>query len=124
MPGVGGMGAAGGRGTGDNDGEHTTPGYLIDVGNGRRARVAAIDGSVMATSLDHAVATAQISMVQIWDVRRTLELRTAELAAIERSDDEARTIVALAEAMEAAGVVSQPEHNGDRSVLAPPPPRG
>ncbi|MBJ7352141.1 MAG: hypothetical protein JHD12_16450 [Rhodococcus sp.] len=34
MPGVGGMGAAGGRGTGDNDGEHTTPGYLIDVGNG------------------------------------------------------------------------------------------
>lgn len=76
---------------------------LIDVGNGRRARVAAIDGSVMATSLDHAVATAQISMVQIWDVRRTLELRTAELAAIERSDDEARTIVRLADAMEAAG---------------------
>ena len=76
---------------------------LIDVGNGRRARVAAIDGSVMATSLDHAVATAQISMVQIWDVRRTLELRTAELAAIERTDDEARTIVGLAEAMEAAG---------------------
>lgn len=76
---------------------------LIDVGNGRRARVAAIDGSVMATSLDHAVATAQVSMVQIWDVRRTLELRTAELAAIERTDAEARIIVELAEAMEAAG---------------------
>ena len=29
----------------------------------------------------------------------------------------------LIEAMEAAGVVSGPEHNGDRSVLAPPPPR-
>ncbi len=29
----------------------------------------------------------------------------------------------LVEAMEAAGVVSTPEHNGDRSVLAPPPPR-
>ena len=29
----------------------------------------------------------------------------------------------LIEAMEAAGVVSQPEHNGDRSVLAPPPPK-
>jgi S-DNA-T family DNA segregation ATPase FtsK/SpoIIIE len=29
----------------------------------------------------------------------------------------------LIEAMEAAGVVSPPEHNGDRSVLAPPPPR-
>ena len=30
----------------------------------------------------------------------------------------------LVEAMEAAGVVSTPEHNGDRTVLAPPPPRG
>ena len=29
----------------------------------------------------------------------------------------------LVEAMEAAGVVSGPEHNGDRTVLAPPPPR-
>ncbi len=30
----------------------------------------------------------------------------------------------LVEAMEAAGIVSTPEHNGDRTVLAPPPPRG
>ena len=29
----------------------------------------------------------------------------------------------LVEAMEAAGIVSPQEHNGDRSVLAPPPPR-
>jgi len=29
----------------------------------------------------------------------------------------------LIEAMEAAGIVTPPEHNGDRSVLAPPPPR-
>lgn len=29
----------------------------------------------------------------------------------------------LIEAMEAAGIVSPPEHNGDRKVLAPPPPR-
>ena len=29
----------------------------------------------------------------------------------------------LIEAMEAAGIVSPPEHNGDRTVLAPPPPR-
>ncbi len=29
----------------------------------------------------------------------------------------------LVEAMEAAGVVSRPEHNGDRTVLAPAPPR-
>ncbi len=29
----------------------------------------------------------------------------------------------IIEEMEASGVVSQPEHNGQREVLAPPPPR-
>jgi GntR family transcriptional regulator, transcriptional repressor for pyruvate dehydrogenase complex len=71
----------------------------IDVSNGRRARVAAIDGSVMALSLDHAVATAQVSVIDVWDVRRTLELRTVELAAQNRSDAQARQIVAAARAM-------------------------
>ena len=74
----------------------------IDVGNGRKARVAAIDGSVLSTLLDHAVVTAQASAADIWDLRRTLELRTAELAARRRTDLEARTIVAHAEAMVAA----------------------
>ncbi|TRW14136.1 FadR/GntR family transcriptional regulator [Glacieibacterium frigidum] len=73
---------------------------LIDVGNGRRARVAAIDGSVMATSLDHAIGTAQISVLEVWEVRRTLEARTAELAAVNRSDAEAAEIVALADSIE------------------------
>ncbi|MBW4330478.1 FadR family transcriptional regulator [Stakelama sp. CBK3Z-3] len=72
---------------------------LIDVGNGRRARVGAIDGSVMGASLDHAVVTAQVSMAQIWDVRRTLELRTVELAALHRSDQDAKLILQLADCM-------------------------
>ncbi|RYD57496.1 MAG: FadR family transcriptional regulator [Sphingomonadales bacterium] len=71
----------------------------IDVANGRRARVAAIDGSVMAASLDHAVATAQISFAEVWDVRRTVELRIAELAALRRTPAQARNIVSLADAM-------------------------
>lgn len=75
----------------------------IDVGNGRKARVAAIDGTVLSTSLDHAVATSQVTIAEIWDVRRTLELRTAELAAIRRSDLDARTIIAQADAMVASG---------------------
>ena len=74
----------------------------IDVGNGRKARVAAIDGSVLSTLLDHAVVTAQVSVADIWDVRRTLEIRTAELAAVRRSDLEGRAIVGHAEAMTAA----------------------
>lgn len=72
---------------------------LLDVGNGRKARVAAIDGSVIATSLDHAVSTAQITVAQIWDVRRTIEVKTAALAAACRSDEEAKRIVGLADAL-------------------------
>lgn len=76
---------------------------LIDVGNGRRPQVAALDGSVMAASLDHAISTAQVTVPEIWDVRRTIELRTAVLAAEHRSDDEAAAILRLAEAMAADG---------------------
>jgi DNA-binding FadR family transcriptional regulator len=76
---------------------------LIDVANGRRPRVAALDGSVMAASLDHAISTAQVTVPEIWDVRRTIELRTAMLAAEHRSDGEAAEILRLAEAMAADG---------------------
>ncbi len=72
---------------------------LIDVGNGRKPRVAALDGSVIAASLDHAISTAQISVADVWDVRRTIEVRTAALAAATRSDAEAAAIAALAQAM-------------------------
>ena len=74
---------------------------LIDVGNGRKPRVSAIDGSVIASSLEHAVSTAQITVTEVWDVRRTIEVRTAALAASSRTDMEAAEIVALADAMAA-----------------------
>ena len=74
---------------------------LLDVGNGRKARVGAIDGSVIASSLSHAVNTAQVTVPQVWDVRRTIEARTAALAAESRTDAEAAEIVALADAMAA-----------------------
>ncbi|WP_332908721.1 FadR/GntR family transcriptional regulator [Sphingomonas mollis] len=79
---------------------------LIDVANGRRARVGAIDGSVMGTSIDHAVATAQVSVAEVWDVRRTLELRTAELAARNRSDASAAMIRTAAQAMATAANIA------------------
>lgn len=69
---------------------------LVDVGNGRRPRVGAIDGSVMAASMGHAVNTAQVSLADVWEVRRTLELRTAELAAMNRSEEQARAILSAA----------------------------
>lgn len=72
---------------------------LIDVGNGRRARVGALDGSVMGASIGHAVNTAQFSLADVWEVRRTLELRTAELAAIHRTEAQANAILAAARAL-------------------------
>lgn len=72
---------------------------VLDVANGRRAKVGAIDGSVMASSIGHAVSTAQVSLADVWDVRRTLELRTAELAAKNRTEEQADAILAAARAL-------------------------
>lgn len=72
---------------------------LIEVANGRRARVGAINGTAIGASLDHAVATHQISVAEVWDVRRTVETRIVALAAERRSDEEAAQIMALAHAM-------------------------
>jgi DNA-binding FadR family transcriptional regulator len=72
---------------------------VIDVANGRRAKVAALDGSVIAASLDHGLSTSQIKVADVWDVRRTIEMRTASLAARNATPVQAARIVALAEAM-------------------------
>jgi len=72
---------------------------IIDVGSGRRAKVGRVDHSAWSLAVDHAVHTNQISLHQVWDVRRTVEVRAVELAANRRTDDEARAMVAHAGAM-------------------------
>ncbi len=75
---------------------------IVDVGTGRRARVGAVDERVFATLIDHAVRTEQIGVQQIWDLRRAIELRTAALAAMRRTDEEATIIGDHARDMRAA----------------------
>ena len=53
----------------------------------------------MAASLDHALSTSQMKVAEVWDVRRTIEMRTAALAARNATPGQAARIVALAEAM-------------------------
>jgi GntR family transcriptional regulator, transcriptional repressor for pyruvate dehydrogenase complex len=72
---------------------------IIQVGNGRRARVGSIQSDVLGLILDHAVQTDQVSIQQIYDVRRTIEMRTVGLAALRRSDKEAAAILGLAASM-------------------------
>ncbi|MHB1101908.1 MAG: FadR/GntR family transcriptional regulator [Devosia sp.] len=74
---------------------------LIDIGNGRRARVAQVDHQVLALVIDHGVQTDQVSVQQILDVRRTIEMRTVGLTALRRTEKEAAEILGLAAAMRA-----------------------
>lgn len=73
---------------------------IIEVGNGRRARVGGIDDTVLPLVLNHAVLTDQVSVQQIYDVRRAIELRTVALAALRRTPAEAAEILALTKNME------------------------
>lgn len=72
---------------------------LIDIGNGRRARVSAADETVTSLLIEHAVHTKQVNIQQILDVRRSIELRTVVLAALRRTAREASDITAIAEEM-------------------------
>lgn len=81
---------------------------VLEIGNGRRARVAAANADALSIVMDHTVYTGQLSIQQILDVRRTLELRTAALAALRRSDAEARAMLEVIDRMFVALDVDPP----------------
>ena len=72
---------------------------LIELNAGKRAAVAKIDYGAISPVIEHGVHTEQISITQIYDVRRTIETRTATLAALRRTQEESERIVAHAQAM-------------------------
>jgi GntR family transcriptional repressor for pyruvate dehydrogenase complex len=73
---------------------------LIDLSAGKRATVAVLDHSAMSLMIEHGIHTEQINIQQIYDVRRTIEVRTVTLAALRRSDAEALDILAHANRMD------------------------
>ncbi len=75
---------------------------LIELRAGRRATVAALDYGAMSPLIEHGVHIEQITIQQIYDVRRTIETRTATLAALRRTDAQAEAIMGHADAMCAA----------------------
>lgn len=81
---------------------------LIKLNAGKRAEVAALDYSTISPVIEHGIHTEQISVQQVYDVRRTIEMRTATLAALRRSDTQAETILFHAKSMMAHR--DNPEH--------------
>lgn len=72
---------------------------IVDLATGKRATVAHINHGAMSLMIEHGVHTEQISIQQIYDVRRAIETRIVTLAAIRRTDAEAAAILDLARAM-------------------------
>jgi GntR family transcriptional repressor for pyruvate dehydrogenase complex len=72
---------------------------LIDMSAGRRASVAKLDTGAMSMVIEHGITTQQISVHQVYDVRRTIEMRTVALAALRRTDAEAASIAESARLM-------------------------
>ena len=87
---------------------------VLQLVNGRRARVGATDPGVLGLVIDHAEHTDRVSIQQIYDVRRTLEMRTVALAAPRRAEPEAEAIGRCAAAMRAD--FSQPEQAMERDI--------
>jgi len=85
------------------------------------------DGTIVgATGLPESVTSSDAESDPLYDeaVRIVTDTRRASISGVQRRLKIGYNRAArLIEAMEAAGIVTPPEHNGDRSVLAPPPPR-
>ncbi|MCF6370233.1 FadR/GntR family transcriptional regulator [Rhizobium halophilum] len=74
---------------------------LVELGAGRRPTVAELNDDAFGLMIEHGVVIDQIDIQQIYDARRTIEARTSALAALRRTEAEAKAIIAHAEAMAA-----------------------
>lgn len=76
---------------------------ILDIGNGRSPRVGRLTNQAVTQFLHHALDTEQASTQHALDVRSTLEVRAAELAAANRSDEDAEALQREAAVMQASG---------------------
>lgn len=72
---------------------------IVELAVGRAPRVSVPDEHVVGTLLEHVAHTRHVTIQQVLDVRRALELRAAALAALRRTDQQARQLLEHAAGM-------------------------
>jgi DNA-binding FadR family transcriptional regulator len=65
---------------------------ILDIGNGRSPRVAAINDGGIAQVLQHALSTEQATFEHVLDMRAAIEIRAASLAAAHRTAEDAQAL--------------------------------
>jgi GntR family transcriptional repressor for pyruvate dehydrogenase complex len=75
---------------------------ILDIANGRSPRVGRLSNRAVTQFLQHALSTEQASQEQVFDLRSSIEVRAAELAADKRTDQDAEALRKEADAMRAA----------------------
>ena len=74
---------------------------ILELAVGRAPRVSVPDEHVVGTLLEHVVHTRHVTIQQVLDVRRSMEVRAAALAALRRTDQQAQQLMDHAAAMRA-----------------------
>lgn len=72
---------------------------IINIARGRKPKVSPVDGSLFATSIVHGFNTSQISIIDVWEVRKTVEIRSTELAACHRTEQELKELQNIVDAI-------------------------
>src|SRR5690242_17796212 len=80
---------------------------MVDTANGRCPRVGQLAPQVFTYVFQHALATRQVSPLEVLEVRGPIEIRAAELAAVKRTERDAEELVAHARDMRRAGTRSE-----------------
>lgn len=75
---------------------------ILETAVGKKARVGRLSGQVMSVLVNNAVETMQVSVQQTLDLRRTLEMRTARIAAFRRNEQDLARILDAAHRMRLA----------------------
>ena len=75
---------------------------VLEITNGRPPRVSVPDENVVGMLFAHVVYTKHVTVQQVLAVRRPLEVRAAALAAVRRTPEQAKQILAHAAGMRAA----------------------